>query len=858
MFGDTFKNYVRQVYDGRTNLPEELRKEIEWKLKRCTPKEQLLMKFFYGTMPLGDAGTYEFEVFLGFVQHGLMLYETMEWCRKLPEEIFLHHVLYYRINSESIEDCRRFFYGQLIGRIEKKTLREAVLEVNYWCAENGSYEASDIRTVSPMTMYRSGKGRCGEESTFAVTALRSVGIPARQVYTPKWAHCDDNHAWAEVYIDGEWHFLGACEPEEVLDRGWFVNASSRAVMIHTRQFSGYKDSKNPTCITREEGLYYHNITARYAKTKELWIKVTQEDGTPAGKAKVLAEVLNSGEYGSVASLRTDEEGKVSLCLGMGTVHLWAVKGAAWGEKIVCVKDREEVLLVLRKTGDRKGLGKWTDIDIKAPKESVLYQVHLTKQQKAKNRQRLQASANLREKRIDGYYREELAGKYPEEEKILRLAAGNFSQIYEFLEKDGNPDRKSMLHCLNEKDYRDVKADVLESHLREASVYRREWEEKGELELYIRYILCPRIYFEEITPFREDIHKCFSAAEKEQFKKDPGLIGDRIEERIRYDEKDDYSTLLSVPAGTLKTRFGNPVSRNILCVAICRTLGIPARLNPVTRKAEIYRNGGFVRISGTKEGTKTSKKAVLVLKRQDGEEWNYYQNWTIGQYRRDGFVTLNYQELKFEREELWLELEPGFYRLLTTSRLPGGDQLASECKICLEPGQQEEQELRMRTGHGKELLVSNELEDFEVEDNGEIKQISSLTESGVYILAFLKPGEEPTEHVLNEMSLYAASLRDMKAGICFLLENHAIRKTSAWERAVNAFSEAKIVCYVSDDTAESAARRMYVDADKFPLLILVNPGLNGIYGCSVYYVGSVKMILELLRVNQAGNDVYQKG
>ena len=56
----------------------------------------------------------------------------------------------------------------------------------------------------------------------------------------------------------------------------------------------------------------------------------------------------------------------------------------------------------------------------------------------------------------------------------------------------------------------------------------------------------------------------------------------------------------------------------------------------------------------------------------------------------------------------------------------------------------------------------------------------------------------------------------------------------------------------------AARRMYADADKLPLLILVNPGLNGIYGCSGYNVGSVKMILELLRVNQAGNDVYQKG
>ena len=224
MFSEKLRQYAQEHYDGRTEILGQLKEEIDEKLKGCTPNEQVLMKFFYGTMPIRDAGEYEFELFLGFVRHGIMIYETMEWCGELSEEIFLNHVLYYRINTENIEDCRRFFYDRLIDRIQGKTAAEAVLEINYWCAENASYETSDDRTVSPLTMYRAGKGRCGEESTFAVTAFRSVGIPARQVYTPRWAHCDDNHAWVEVYADGKWHFLGACEPEEVLDRGWFVNA----------------------------------------------------------------------------------------------------------------------------------------------------------------------------------------------------------------------------------------------------------------------------------------------------------------------------------------------------------------------------------------------------------------------------------------------------------------------------------------------------------------------------------------------------------------------------------------------------------------------------------------------------------
>ncbi|MCK7531014.1 MAG: transglutaminase-like domain-containing protein [Marinilabiliales bacterium] len=44
------------------------------------------------------------------------------------------------------------------------------------------------RTSSPMATMLSARGRCGEESTFTVAALRTAGLPARQVYTPRWAH----------------------------------------------------------------------------------------------------------------------------------------------------------------------------------------------------------------------------------------------------------------------------------------------------------------------------------------------------------------------------------------------------------------------------------------------------------------------------------------------------------------------------------------------------------------------------------------------------------------------------------------------------------------------------------------------
>ena len=205
-------------------------------LDGLTEEETVLCQLAYGTLPASDTASVPLEVMLGYVRHALFLRAESPYARDIPEDCFLHFVFYPRINSENLVDCRRFFYEMLAPRIQGLSQAEAILEVNRWCAEQVTYQASNDRTESPLTAYFSGIGRCGEESTFTVTALRSVGIPARQIYVPFWAHCDDNHAWVEAFADGKWNFLGACEPEPILNRGWFTDASSRAPVVCYRRF----------------------------------------------------------------------------------------------------------------------------------------------------------------------------------------------------------------------------------------------------------------------------------------------------------------------------------------------------------------------------------------------------------------------------------------------------------------------------------------------------------------------------------------------------------------------------------------------------------------------------------------------
>ena len=155
-------------------------------------------------------------MFESIARQAVELRTTSPWCRDVDEDIFIHFVATPRVNNEPFVDSWPILRKELAERIAGMSAHDAVLETNYWCCETATYQTADERTLGPLGMLASGNGRCGEESTYLVTALRANGIPARQIYTPLWAHCDDNHAWVEAYVDGEWYYLAPASPKRRL------------------------------------------------------------------------------------------------------------------------------------------------------------------------------------------------------------------------------------------------------------------------------------------------------------------------------------------------------------------------------------------------------------------------------------------------------------------------------------------------------------------------------------------------------------------------------------------------------------------------------------------------------------------
>jgi len=337
------KNYRNRVDKDFDQKIENLGKNIFTIEKtNVSLKEMEALEFLYAYMPLGDIVNHTNDFYLENIRSSFKVQKELNW--NISDELFRHFVLPIRVNNENLDSSRMVFAKELVLRIKGKSMYDAVLEVNHWCHEKIIYKPTDGRTSSPLASVKTAYGRCGEESTFAVAAFRAVGIPARQVYTPRWAHTDDNHAWVEVWADGKWYFLGACEPEPVLNLAWFNAPVSRGMLMTTKVFGYY--------CGKEEKLFENlnitiiNVTQNYVPISKLKVVVKDGNDNRIKGARVDFKIYNYAEFYSLATKYTDREGLSSLTAGLGDMLIWASHNGKYGLKKVKVGKDTLVNIVL--------------------------------------------------------------------------------------------------------------------------------------------------------------------------------------------------------------------------------------------------------------------------------------------------------------------------------------------------------------------------------------------------------------------------------------------------------------------------------------------------------------------------------
>ncbi len=749
--------------------------------QELSEQQREALTFLYAYMPLGDITDYSGEFFLENIDYTFKAKEEMPWGKLIPEREFRHFVLPVRVNNENLDNSRKVFYEELKDRVKNLSLHDAVLEVNHWCHEKVVYTPSDSRTSSPLASVKTAYGRCGEESTFTVAALRSVGIPARQVYTPRWAHTDDNHAWVEAWVDGKWYFLGACEPEPVLNLGWFNAPASRGMLMHTKVFGRYN---GPEEIMHQNPNFTEiNIISNYASSASAFVQVVDAGGQPVADAKVEFKVYNYAEFYTVATKKTNAEGKTFLSAGKGDMLVWASKDGQFGYgKLSFGKDNELVVKLDKKPGEAYSV----ELDIVPPVEGN-NMPEVTVEQRAENNRRMAVEDSIRNAYVATFMSDasarNFAKKYQLDEdavaKILIASRGNHDVICNFLARLRSDKSKAggidMLQRISSKDLRDVSLDVLIDHM-QSHVY------KENMDYFRRFIRNPRVANEMLTPYKSFFEKAISEADKAAFKADWNKLAVWVSENINVDATCNLGGAPISPAGVWKARVADAHSRNIFFVSMARSLGIPSRIDEVTGKVQLISNDGVTDVNFGATDQVKAKKGKLVAKYtpiKSLSDPKYYSHFSISKLTDEGTLQLlNYDEGDVDMGEgaTWSNLlkvgtalDEGNYLMVTGTRLASGGVLAEMEFFQMEAGKTTTLDLVMRESKDDVQVIGsfNSESLYKPLDSDDMKSILNTTGRGYYIVAVLGVNQEPTNHALRDIAAKASDFEEWGRGMVLL-------------------------------------------------------------------------------------------
>ena len=713
-----------------------------------TPQEQEALQFLYAYMPIGDMTDYSTDYYLDNIRMSFKAHKEMPWGKEVPELLFRHFVLPVRVNNENLDNFRHDCYDDLKQRVKGLSMQEAILEVNHWCHERVTYRPSDARTTSPLSTISAAYGRCGEESTFTVSALRAIGIPARQVYTPRWAHTDDNHAWVEAWADGQWWFMGACEPEAVLNLGWFNSAASRAMLMHTRVFGKYNGPEEQMLVS--DTFTEINLIDNYASTARVDFNVVDTQGKAIADARVDFMIYNYAEFCPVVTKYTDADGHTFLTAGKGDMLVWVSAYGRYGYAKASFGTDNEVDIVL----DLENPAVWVpieEIDVVPPVEQYTLP-EMSETQRAENDARKTKEDEMRIAYMHTFMDEASSQAFVKEHKLpveavpyLVKASGNHETIKHYLLNGGTVD---YLALLSEKDLRDVTMEVLHDQMTSNS--------------------CPemRVEDEMLVPYKHFFQENIPVQDQQRYREDPAQLVQWCREHLQLVDG-PYTTRIAMSSpGVWKSRVADTRSRDIFFVNVAWSLGIKARKEGVTGKVQ-YRgaDGQWIDVNFEEGALGISSTGTLVLRYQPTvslENPEYYSHFTISRIQDDGTVSL----LSFDEGQVdmgggvsWAnvfkkgtQLDVGTYLLTCGRRMASGKVLSAVQRFDITEGKTTTIDLHLREPQGQDIEVIGSFDsESKYLKEGVETSVLVTTGRGYFVIGVLGVGQEPTNHALRDIA-----------------------------------------------------------------------------------------------------------
>ena len=834
-------NNLKSPETGIDKLPPEFEKEFDSLKSVIPPEDKSTLELLYSFMPLEDKLDYPPVFHYKNMLATLKAKNELSWGKTIPGNIFTYFVLPLRINNENLDTGRIFFYKELKNRIKDMTMLDAAMEVNHYCHEHVTYRSSDGRTSSPMTTYRNGYGRCGEESVFVVSVLRSVSIPARQVYTPRWAHTDDNHAWVEFWADGKWYYYGATEPAPAPNTGWFTEPARRAMLVGTRINGPYKGDERINYSSKSYTVI--NTTPVYAPTKEVFVKVIRE-GKPVKQASVSFQIYNYGEFFTLGPKKTGENGLASFLTGYGDMLVWATDGALFNYSEFDVRTTDTLVLELTKNS---GYEASVDFDYNPPARPEPLVV--SPEGKEKNDKRLKYEDSLRRAYEltfpDSARIAEIATAnnldFEKLKPIINKSRGNYRQIIAFINsapKNRKEDALTLLTIISEKDLHDVTATILADHLLNTPPYESVKSELSRSDLE-KYLFNPRVEYEMLLAYRRFVQLFF----EERNIGTPEEIYNWMRDSLSYDST-NYSHVPISAKGMFSARLTDGVSRDIVFVEACRSLGFPARLQEGSLVPEYFLNGKWETANfGAGNNQKQDKEFGFLHLNYEDEGLKYFKHFTIAKWNKGQFNTLEYDwDKPIAGFGDSIKLSTGYYRLTTGNRQPDGSVLSKLIFFHIKADEVTAVDVILRTQAREEKVLAHiDASSVLFTQN---KKACTIVDAKPVVALWIDPNLEPSKHIIQDINAFRSEFEKKDIEIII------ITKKPASNLDPDYFARIPATAVYRTDTnfgiLKSLGKQLKTDlSTNLPVVTIIKPNGDVVFLKAGYSIGIGEELLKTL-------------
>lgn len=571
-------------------------------------------------------------------------------------------------------------------------------------------------------------------------------------------------------------------------------------------------------------------------------------------ANVKFKLYNYAELFPLATKITDEEGKCSISLGLGDIFIVAERNGAYGYQKVSVKNHNAVQIILRRVMPVNTKELYTFIP---PEKADADSNPISEKLEEANKKRLVEEDKIRARYVSTFIDSVAALKIAKETKLnaelvwhyLKMSKGNWPEIKKYFLGISKAEKKwalQFLAALSEKDKRDTPSEILIDHLRN-SVNTLDNIPDDAKKHFTDYILSARIDNEILSSYKGFFLKNFDTGFIKKAKGNPVSIADWIYKNIRVNDRANLYDVPITPVGVYELGRADKHSRDIFFVAICRSIGIPARFESTEKKLQYYHNGSWKDVYYG-ESVISKKRSYLKLNNANPKsKIEYYHHFTLAKFKNGDFNTLefDYYQAFDELPEL-IELDPGSYYLLTGNRLGNGKILSDITYFMVGKGQTKNLEIKIREEkiqqkNSFEIKFSSLITEIKT---GKKSYLAELYMNKAAVLIWIDPGKEPTKHVFQELIDRKDEVE--KCGLQFALitsDDYALNDFKL-ENYKNLPSNTNF--YIDNEKANLNFKKQMKGGDtvEFPMVVVMNDKHEIIYFSEGYKIGIVDDILKL--------------